>query len=295
MKINRDFLFLGLDFLFDEKGRIYFLEVNSFPGLLRNFDSFYGRSLLEPMVKMSLKLKLPIIRVYTKEAMKKWDKPLESFEKMKQLGADCRLVILKSAELEKFNGKLIDTEGRKISKGIIFRPYPEIQKYFQNKSAFYLVNSLKTVNIARDKFKTAELIARAGIRTPKVFRVKNIQQVQEAARKLNLKEIVLKPRFGQQGIGVKLVKNFNRLNEVDFKGREFLAQERINVPKEGRYFWDVRAFTFDGKYLGATKRVSRRFVANLSLGGKSVKLPAELEPIVKRMSEKCVKVLRGIY
>ena len=124
--------FFGFDFIFDKKGQIYFLEANSFPGLIKDLDLFYKKSVLDEMVNISKKMKLPIVVIYTDNAYKTWREPKYICNELKKRMDNFKLIIFKKEELKTFSLKTLRQKG--IIEGIIFTPYLNIRKKISSKN-----------------------------------------------------------------------------------------------------------------------------------------------------------------
>ncbi len=67
-----------------------------------------------------------------------------------------------------------------------------------------------------------------------------------------------------------------------------IFQEKIEIQKQRGKFWDIRVFVVNGKYVGAVKRVSKKAVVNIALGGVAAKVEKKLQKKLAPIAEKCV-------
>ncbi len=132
-------------------------------------------------------------------------------------------------------------------------------------------NQARAIERCVDKSTTSFLLARAGLPTPQAWAVEGL----EAARGILAREggpLVLKPLFGSQGRGLRLVTKPEELPEPDEVGGVYYLQRYI--PPNGEGFCDHRVLVCAGQVLAAMTRRGARWVTNVHQGGE----PEPLEP-----------------
>lgn len=128
-------------------------------------------------------------------------------------------------------------------------------------------NDARAIERCVDKSATAFALAHAGLPTPPTWTVEG----QDAARAIVAREpaggmLVLKPLFGSQGRGLRLVAGPDDLPHADAVGGIYHLQRF--VPAEGDGFADHRLFVCGGEVIGAMTRRAANWVTNIRQGGK---------------------------
>lgn len=126
-------------------------------------------------------------------------------------------------------------------------------------------NDARAIERCVDKSTTSFFLARAGLPTPPTWTVEG----QEAARAIAAREaqngkLVLKPLFGSQGRGLRLIERTEDLPDpTEVAGIYYLQRY---VPPPGTGFADQRLFVCDGEVVGAITRRSPHWVTNIGRG-----------------------------
>ena len=129
-----------------------------------------------------------------------------------------------------------------------------------------VMNDARAIERCVDKSTTTFLIARAGLPTPPSWTVDNIEAARSiAARELGNGALVLKPLFGSQGRGLRLIKREEDLPEAEAVGGVYYLQRFLRSP--AKPFLDHRLFVCDGKVIGAMTRRANAWVTNITRGG----------------------------
>jgi tetrahydromethanopterin:alpha-L-glutamate ligase len=136
-----------------------------------------------------------------------------------------------------------------------------------------VVNSARAIEICVDKAATSFALAQADIPTPPTFAV----QSHEAARKIVRREapggpLVLKPLFGAQGFGLKLILREEDLPPIGAVEGVYYLQRFVGVERDG--FADMRFFVSRGEVVAAMTRKSSQWITNVKLGAR----PQGLDP-----------------
>jgi len=136
-----------------------------------------------------------------------------------------------------------------------------------------VANSARAVEICVDKAATSFALARAGLPTPPTWTVQSL----EAARKIVRREaargpLVLKPLFGAQGFGLKLIAREEDLPDLwEVSGTYYLQRF---VGREDNGYADMRFFVSAGEVIAAMTRRSAHWITNVKLGAR----PEWLDP-----------------
>ena len=136
-----------------------------------------------------------------------------------------------------------------------------------------VLNSARTVEICVDKAATSFALARNSIPTPSTWTV----QSELAARQIVRREsgrgpLVLKPLFGAQGYGLKLIRREDDLPPVEAVDGVYYLQRFVAVG--GDSFCDLRVFVSGGKVVAAMTRHAAQWITNVKLGAR----PEWVEP-----------------
>ncbi len=139
-----------------------------------------------------------------------------------------------------------------------------------------VLNSARTIEICVDKAATSFALARNAIPTPPTWTV----QSEEAGRKIVRQEgtrgpLVLKPLFGAQGFGLKLIHREDDLPPIQSADGVYYLQRFVAVERDG--FRDQRLFVLDGKVIAAMSRHSAHWITNMKLGAKAERLEPDAE------------------
>ncbi len=153
---------------------------------------------------------------------------------------------------------------------------------------FELVNQLPASELADDKLRSYLLFDELGVRYPHVLSAGRPRDfdLDCLARRLPL---VVKPRYGLRGRGVRLVETKAELDALADEGDEDLIAQEYVSSSRGR---DLRLPFVGTRFLPAVERVSGGFLANWSQG--AVMKPAELPPGWLPVAER-VRAAAGLF
>jgi tetrahydromethanopterin:alpha-L-glutamate ligase len=114
------------------------------------------------------------------------------------------------------------------------------------------------------------LLARAGIATPPTWAIESYDR----ARSIALEEtkngnLVLKPLFGSQGRGLRLIRKADDLPRPGaVAGGVYYLQRFVAVERDG--FHDFRLLVVRGRVVAAMQRHSSHWITNVKRGGRPV-------------------------
>ena len=131
-------------------------------------------------------------------------------------------------------------------------------------------NDARAIERCVDKSMTSFLLARAGIATPPTWAVESYDQARAIAQ-AETKEaaLVLKPLFGSQGRGLRLIRKTGRsaLAE-DVAGGVYYLQRFVGIERGG--YHDFRLLVVRGRVVAAMQRHSMHWITNVKRGGRPV-------------------------
>jgi RimK family alpha-L-glutamate ligase len=137
-------------------------------------------------------------------------------------------------------------------------------------------NTAVAIERCVDKSMTTFLLAQAGLPVPPTWTVEGI----EGARRIAKEEcregpLVLKPLFGSQGRGLRLISRMEDLPDEDETAGVYYLQRFI--AGEGPGFSDFRVLVIDGRAIAAMARHAPTWITNVKQGGRpaTISLTAE--------------------
>lgn len=133
-------------------------------------------------------------------------------------------------------------------------------------------NNARAIERCVDKSMTSFLLARAGLPTPATWAAES----REAAAEIVQQEtgpLVLKPLFGSQGRGLKLIYSAEELPPPAEVSGVYYLQRYVGVERDG--FHDFRLLVSQGRVVAAMMRYSAHWVTNVKRGGKPVAAVAD--------------------
>lgn len=136
-----------------------------------------------------------------------------------------------------------------------------------------VVNSARAIERCTDKSMASFLLARAGLATPATFAAQSLAQARAIARRECAHgPLVMKPLFGAQGWGLRLIRSESDAPSLE-EARGVYYLQRF-VPPRGDAFEDTRVLVSRGKIVAAMRRRSRQWITNVRQGAK----PVAIEP-----------------
>lgn len=172
-----------------------------------------------------------------------------------------------------------------------------VVRQFEMMKIFTAVESQALVR-SRDKLRSLQLLARAGIGMPKTAFASHPKDIDNIINQVGGAPVVIKLLEGTQGIGVILAETHKAAKSV-IEGflcldANILVQEFIKEAKGA----DIRAFVVDGQVVGAMKRqgVEGEFRSNLHRGGTAsvIKLSAEEKATAIKSAKKLGLAIAGV-
>jgi RimK family alpha-L-glutamate ligase len=137
-------------------------------------------------------------------------------------------------------------------------------------------NDARAIERCVDKSMTSFLLARAGVPTPATW----ASESHAAARAIVGREaacgpLVLKPLFGSQGRGLKLIRDASDLPAPAEVAGVYYLQRYVAVERDG--FRDFRLFVSRGRVVAAMVRHAPTWITNVKQGGRPVAAVADAQ------------------
>ncbi|TIL26361.1 MAG: RimK family alpha-L-glutamate ligase [Mesorhizobium sp.] len=126
-------------------------------------------------------------------------------------------------------------------------------------------NSAQAIERCVDKSMTTFLLKNAGLPTPPTFAVEGRAMAEAIAeRELPFTPLVLKPLFGAQGRGIRLIETLSDLPADEEVSGVYYLQHY--VPRPGPPFRDFRVFVCAGEVLAMMSRRGDDWITNINRG-----------------------------
>ncbi|MEA2841886.1 MAG: tetrahydromethanopterin:alpha-L-glutamate ligase [Methylobacteriaceae bacterium] len=134
-------------------------------------------------------------------------------------------------------------------------------------SGIVVHNSARAVEHCVDKAATSFLLARHDISTPPTWTVQSRAQAESIVRREAARgPLVLKPLFGAQGRGLKLVRRAEDLPPREEIAGVYYLQRFVGFDRGG--FSDIRLLVSRGRVVAAMRRHASQWITNVKLGGR---------------------------
>ncbi len=137
-------------------------------------------------------------------------------------------------------------------------------------------NDARAIERCVDKSMTSFLLARAGIATPPTWALESRELAAAiVAREAADGPLVLKPLFGSQGRGLRLIRTPDDLPEPAGVNGAYYLQRFVGVDRGG--FRDFRVLVSGGRIIAAMARHSPGWITNVKRGARPVAVVANEE------------------
>jgi tetrahydromethanopterin:alpha-L-glutamate ligase len=133
-------------------------------------------------------------------------------------------------------------------------------------------NNARVIEGCVDKSMTSFLLARAGLPTPPTWAAQSREAAAEIVRR-ETGPLVLKPLFGSQGRGLRLIYSPQELPPPAEVSGVYYLQRYVGVERDG--YHDFRVLVSQGRVVAAMMRHSAHWVTNVKRGGKPVAAVAD--------------------
>jgi RimK family alpha-L-glutamate ligase len=153
-------------------------------------------------------------------------------------------------------------------------------------------NDARAIERCVDKSTTSFLLARAGLATPPTWAVEgHSAAVTIARRECPAGPLVLKPLFGSQGRGLRLIDKPEDLPPEETVGGVYYLQRYL--PPASETFRDHRLFVCNGQLIAAMTRESDDWITNVRLGGQA--LPFTPDPALSDLAIRATACIGAAY
>ncbi len=133
-------------------------------------------------------------------------------------------------------------------------------------------NSARAIERCVDKSTTSFLLARVGIPTPPTWATESRDEAAKIVRR-EAGPLVLKPLFGSQGRGLRLIREPDDLPAPAEMAGVYYLQRFVGIERNG--FHDFRVLVSQGRVVAAMMRHSAHWITNVKRGGKPVAAVAD--------------------
>ncbi len=136
-----------------------------------------------------------------------------------------------------------------------------------------VLNSARAIERCTDKSMASFLLAQAGLPAPQTFAAQTLAQARDIARRECAKgPLVMKPLFGAQGWGLRLIEHEGDLPSLQDARGVFYLQRFVGPARPP--FEDMRILVSGGEAIAAMRRRSSHWITNVRQGAK----PLAVEP-----------------
>ena len=153
----------------------------------------------------------------------------------------------------------------------------------------FVWNDARAIERCVDKSMTSFLLARAGIPTPATWAAESQATARAIVQRESLQgPLVLKPLFGSQGRGLKLIRTADELPAPDEVAGVYYLQRYLGAKGTGG-FRDFRLLVSRGRVIAAMARHAAGWITNVKQGGRPL-------PVVpdKDMKELAVRATEAV-
>lgn len=153
-----------------------------------------------------------------------------------------------------------------------------------------IVNPAISIERCADKYYTCSLLEDAGIPVPETVCTERYEEAMRAFEEM--KDVVVKPLFGSQGVGVMRVQDrdlaYRLFRTLEYGKSVFYVQKYIPHKNE-----DFRAFVLGDEVISVMRRIGKTWKTNVSQGARVERV--ELPEYVIDMAVKASKVVGCEY
>jgi RimK family alpha-L-glutamate ligase len=146
-----------------------------------------------------------------------------------------------------------------------------------------VANTPRSIERCVDKAATSFLCFKNGIPTPQTFALQSPRQTRALVRRECVHgPLVLKPLFGAQGRGLKLIRKEADLPDIETMAGVYYLQRFVGIERGG--YSDIRVLVAHGRVLAAMTRRAEHWITNVKLGGRPepVAIDTEMQDLALR-------------
>jgi ribosomal protein S6--L-glutamate ligase len=165
-------------------------------------------------------------------------------------------------------------------------------------AGFLVIGAAESIVLARDKVRSLQLVARAGVKVPRTVALRSLHGLDEALAVVGGCPVVVKLQHGTQGVGTMIAETTVSLRSfceaLAAMGQHLVLQEFVREAHGS----DVRAFVVGSKVIAAMRRTAPpgEFRSNLHRGGtgEGVALSAAFERAAVRAARALGLEIAGV-
>jgi RimK family alpha-L-glutamate ligase len=146
-----------------------------------------------------------------------------------------------------------------------------------------VANRARSIEACVDKSMTSFLLAKDKITTPPTWAVQSAQAAAAIVRSEAPRgPLVLKPLFGAQGRGLKLIRHVDDLPPPETLAGAYYLQRFVG--RERTHYNDFRVLVSQGRVVAAMARHAEHWITNVKLGARPavVEVDAEMQDLAQR-------------
>ena len=141
-----------------------------------------------------------------------------------------------------------------------------------------VVNDARAIERCTDKSMATFLLARAGLKTPATFVAQSLREARAiAARECADAPLVLKPLFGAQGWGLRLIRDPAELPQPSEARYVYYLQRFVAPRASAQGFEDMRVLVSRGAVVGAMRRSATSWITNVRQGARPIAVTPSAE------------------
>lgn len=139
-----------------------------------------------------------------------------------------------------------------------------------------VINDACAIERCVDKSMTSFLLARAGLATPQTWATESQEQAREIVRREAAHgPLVLKPLFGSQGRGLRLIRTEAELPDPAAMAGVYYLQRYVGGERDP--YRDFRLLVSAGRVVAAMVRHSAHWITNIKQGGRPIRAVVDAE------------------
>lgn len=159
--------------------------------------------------------------------------------------------------------------------------------HLMKRNGVYVHNTADVIEKTVDKFMCSALSSMNNIETPKTYVFKNFKMLSQFLGKGLLSiPYLIKPLFGSQGKGIKLIRRIRDLEIKKDSKNIFYLQEFLGKTNQ-KFYSDIRVMVSNHKVVYAIERISSSYITNAYQGAslKQIEISSELIKLSHRVSK----------
>ena len=139
-----------------------------------------------------------------------------------------------------------------------------------------VANRARAIEACVDKSMTSFLLAKNKIATPATWTVQSAQAAAQIVRAETPRgPLVLKPLFGAQGRGLKLIRRQADLPSLEAQSGVYYLQRFVGLERD--HYSDFRVLVSQGEVIAAMARHAQHWITNVKLGARPVAITLDAD------------------